>query len=287
VWPLLFDTGKRFDAPATMQSPCTGCDNHLWRLREKSLAGLTRQEITRLVNRYIGVSGGYLGDFSYRTHTDFYPEFCDLDINPNDYPGTTRERFITILTGSSPAVQAKIVRGILAKYHPGPAPNATRTQQLHDEFLAVARRLEGTCPVASPTLTITSEVVERAISDAEALIRSGGATSAVDRLHTTVHGYLRAVCDQAGIAYKPDSTMAALFKALREQHPAFSTLGPRAQDITQIMRAMATIMDVFNPIRNSASVAHPNSQLLEGPEAALAINAARTILHYLDAKLGA
>jgi hypothetical protein len=47
-----------------------------------TVAGLTRQEIARLVNRYIGVSGGYLGDFSYRTHAEFYPEYCDLDINP-------------------------------------------------------------------------------------------------------------------------------------------------------------------------------------------------------------
>jgi Abortive infection C-terminus len=38
-------------------------------------------------------------------------------------------------------------------------------------------------------------------------------------------------------------------------------------------------------LRNNASVAHPNEALLDEPEAMLAINAARTILHYLDAKL--
>ena len=43
---------------------------------------LTDREITRVVNRYIGVSGGYLGDFSYPTHADFYPEYCDLEIDP-------------------------------------------------------------------------------------------------------------------------------------------------------------------------------------------------------------
>ena len=71
---------------------------------------MTKQEITRLVNRYIGVSGGYLGDFSYRTHADFYPEYCDLDIKPDDYPGTTRERFITILSSRARDDQAKIVK---------------------------------------------------------------------------------------------------------------------------------------------------------------------------------
>ena len=46
--------------------------------------GLTRPEITRIVNRYIGVSGGYLGDFSYGSHYDFYGEYCELDLNPFD-----------------------------------------------------------------------------------------------------------------------------------------------------------------------------------------------------------
>jgi len=60
--------------------------------------GLSNREIIRIVNRYIGVDHGYLGDFSYRTHADFYPEYCDLDINPFTHEGTTRERFISILS---------------------------------------------------------------------------------------------------------------------------------------------------------------------------------------------
>jgi len=43
----------------------------------------------------------------------------------------------------------------------------------------------------------------------------------------------------------------------------------------------------MNPIRNEASVAHPNKDLLDPPEAALVSNTARTILHYLDKKLSA
>ncbi len=44
-------------------------------------------------------------------------------------------------------------------------------------------------------------------------------------------------------------------------------------------------MDAFNPIRNHGSVAHPNKDLLKKDEAMLVINVARTILHYLDAKV--
>lgn len=65
-----------------------------------SAASLTEGEITRVVNRYIGVAGGYLGDFSYRTHADFYPEYCNLDIDPGGYEGTTA-------SASSPSSQAR------------------------------------------------------------------------------------------------------------------------------------------------------------------------------------
>jgi hypothetical protein len=61
---------------------------------------LGRVEVSSVVS-YIGVHGGYLGDFSYASHADFYPSYCGLDINPNEYDGTTRERFIKILSESN------------------------------------------------------------------------------------------------------------------------------------------------------------------------------------------
>ena len=59
---------------------------------------LKKSEIYRFVNDYIGVSGGYLIGFSYTTHYEFYPSYCDLEINVAAYkPGTTSEKFIRIL----------------------------------------------------------------------------------------------------------------------------------------------------------------------------------------------
>jgi Abortive infection C-terminus len=250
-----------------------------------TMAGMTRQEIAKLINRYIGVSGGYLGDFSYRTHNEFYVEYCDLYYDTYSMPGTTRARFEQVLIDATPGDQAKIVRGVLAKYPIDPAASPGRTKALHDEFVALAGRLEGACPVGSVNPAITSAVVERAIGDAERLLETEGATSAVDRLHTVLHGYLRAVCDDAGIPYGRTMLMSGLFGLIRNQHPAFADLGPRRDEILQVLRSMSGIMDAMNPIRNEASVAHPNRYLLDPPEAALVINAARTILHYLDMKL--
>jgi hypothetical protein len=246
-------------------------------------AGLTDREVMRVLNRYIGVSGGYLGDFSYRTHADFYPEYCDLAIDPYAVEGTTRERFIAILSSRTPRDQAKVLRGVVERFPPGTGPDIRQTA--HAEVLTLIERLESGPFVAGATPQITSAVVLRALTDAENLIQTSGPTSAVDRVHTVLHGYLLAVCNGAGVAYHREDSMVALFKKLRSGHPKLADLGPRAQDVEKVLNSCASILDALLPVRNRASVAHSNAELLGEPEARLVINVGRTILDYLDAKL--
>ena len=101
---------------------------------------MTKLEIRKLTERYIGTSGGYLGTF--KSHTDlsnFYMD-CDLDIDPRDYEGTNAKRFVKILEISPPKIQATIVRGIL-KRHPV-IGIGQRTINLFNEFLEILNRLE-------------------------------------------------------------------------------------------------------------------------------------------------
>ncbi|MHB8296462.1 MAG: abortive infection family protein [Acidimicrobiales bacterium] len=240
--------------------------------------GLTDREVFRVVNRYIGVSGGYLGDFSYRTHADFYPEYCDLAIAPYAVEGTTRERFIAILSLLTPRDQAKVLRGVIERFPPDAAGGPDTRQAAHAELLALIERLESGPFVAGATPQITSEVVLRALTDAENLIQMSGPTSAVDRVHTVLHGYLLAVCDGAGVVYQREDSMVALFKKLRSGHPQLADLGPRAQDVEKVLNSCASILDALLPVRNRASVAHPNAELLGEPEARLVINVGRTLL---------
>ena len=253
-----------------------------------NVSGLSSGEVSKIITRYIGVSQGYLGDFSYRTHADFYPEYCDLDMEPSLIEGTTRERFQQILRQASPWEQAKIVRGVVERFPVGAfkAPT-TRTVALREELLQMAARLEGIA-VAGPSPRITSDLVQRALADAETLIRSQGAASAVDRVHTALHGYLMAVCADAGLNHGADANVTTLFRLIRDQHPKVAaTSAPRSQEITSILRALAGIIDALSPLRNMASVAHPNPKLLDDAEAVLVVNTARTLLQYLDAKLKA
>ncbi len=140
-------------------------------------------------------------------------------------------------------------------------------------------------PVSPPSPKVTSQAVERALADAQGLIHSRGPTSALDRMYTALHGYLRAVLERAKISLPTDPSVTQLFKLLRSQHPVFSKLDHGGSDSLRVATAMATVIDSLNRLRNSASGAHPNEAVLAEPEAMLAINAARTLLHYLDGKI--
>lgn len=139
--------------------------------------------------------------------------------------------------------------------------------------------------VKSPDLRITSEIVRRAIDDAESLLKAGGPISAIDRVHTALHGYLKRISAEAEIVTGKDPTIIELFGTLRQHHPKLKNLGTHEESTLKVLRALANVTDALNSVRNRGSMAHPSEALLDSPEATLFINAARTLLQYLDTKL--
>lgn len=250
--------------------------------------GLTKNEIRRLVNSWIGVEGGYLGEFSYATHDDFWLDTCDIDVDTHAFPGTTRECFIETLFDAPASSQAAALREILERYppltEPDPARAGLRSPEMHTRVLAWITRIETGQDAVSVSITSATDVVQRALGDAEVLIRQQGPQSAVDRVHTAMHGYLLNLCDEAAIEYQERPSTNRLLKLLLNGHPSFAVAGERPQDITQILRGLAQIMDATNPVRNNSSVAHPNQHLIGPDEAWLVINAVRTLLSYFENK---
>lgn len=139
--------------------------------------------------------------------------------------------------------------------------------------------------VDSPRPQMTTHTVEMALQDAEQLLYSRGAPSAIDRVHTALHGYLLVVCRDRGVNVKERESLAGLFKALRKDSNEFT--GPRGKaekEAQRLVGSLTTIIDSLNTIRNTMSAAHPNEEMLEEAEAVLAVNCGRTLLHYVDAK---
>ena len=247
----------------------------------------TESLIRKIVNRYIGVDQGYLGmptriRFSYRKHEDFYPEYCDLSKSPSNHEGTTRDKFIAIFSSSTPKEQAKIIRGIVQRF-PVSETFETRTDDLKNELLSEADKLEKINLIQNPALLNTSDVVFDALEDAESLIKERKSVSAVDRIHTAFHGYLRSLCTNDNITFTDKDDLVALVKKIINEHSKFSVT-TKEEEIKNIIRNLVSIADSLNPIRNQGSLAHPNENLLSEAEANLVINCVRTLLIYLNTK---
>lgn len=242
---------------------------------------LTNPEIQWVVHQYIGVEGGYLGDFSYRTHNEFYPLVCELDIDPSEMQGTTRQRFIQILQSRPPSDQARILRGVLQRFPQGSSQR--RTEESSGRLSHLAERLEGIA-VTTPThaSSLSNETIQRALRDAEILIQSQGATSGLDRIHTALHAYLISLCRAHGAQITGTPDMRSLFQMLREYEPLANNVGLRSEDVLKALRGCAQVLDALGPARNEGSLAHPNDDLLEPAEAMLFINMAKSLMSYLN-----
>jgi hypothetical protein len=126
--------------------------------------------------------------------------------------------------------------------------------------------------VAEVVPKVSTEAGLAALADAQTLLRSRGPTSAVDRVHTGFHAFLRGACDKAGIEFNPEATPNQLLRTLLDMHPRLANLGPRSEDLKRMIRTSGSIVDAMGTLRNRASLAHPNEELLGPDEALLVIN---------------
>jgi hypothetical protein len=185
-----------------------------------------------------------------------------------------------------------------SRAQPGSASYRSSSRRMHAKGSGVSRNartvetlraLIARCSdggsVSQVPLQVTSELVKRALADAATLLRSSGPVSAMDRVHTALHGYLIAACGQEAIQIPPDPSTTELFKTLKQQHPRLRARGEHDDSVVKVIRAIASIIDAMNPVRNRGSLAHPNEALIGVDEAILCINATRSILQYLDSKL--
>ena len=130
-----------------------------------------------------------------------------------------------------------------------------------------------------------SQAALAALADAQALLQSRGPTSAVDRVHTGLHAFLKGACAEAKIPFDADATPNQLLKLLLDGHPRLQDLGPRGQEVRRLIRTSASIVDAMGTLRNRASLAHPNEELLDNEEALFVINLGRSLLRFLNGKL--
>lgn len=252
-------------------------------------------EVNSVVS-YIGVNGGYLGNFSYSTHAEFYPLYCGLDIDPYEYNGTTRQRFIKILSESNSRDQSKILSGVLQKYPldyfedmlqeeiitPKDYKNKVR---LHEKITQWIKQLKGEI-IDQGNLKHDIEFVKEVLLQADTLIANHSYSSAVDRVHTALHGYIKELCDEQNISFEEQNVkIQDMWGKLKIEHPSFNIdIKEHQRPINQTVNAIGRFLENMNDIRNRHGFSHPNDDIIEEHEANFIINLSRALLYYIDSK---
>jgi hypothetical protein len=258
----------------------------------------TGKEVNSVVS-YIGGIGGYLGNFSYASHADFYPMYCGLDIDPNTYDGdTTRKKFITILSQEKPPNQAKIMQGVLDRFPLSDYENQleegilkdsefNNKKRLNNEILGWIEQLKGNGLVEMEDLTHTYEIVQETLNQCQTLISEHSSSAAIDRAHTALHGYFKNVCKEAGlIISESDPKIQDYWSLIKTEHPKFQVdVKQYNLPINQVVASIAKLLENLNVARNKHAFSHPNEDIMGEEEAKFCINLFRSILQYIDRKL--
>lgn len=131
------------------------------------------------------------------------------------------------------------------------------------------------------TISLT-EVIGKAISDAELLMGEGKYDSAFDRIHTAFHGYLRKLLDNKGVAYVESDTLSQLYTKLHTELSSNIGSTEIAELVKRSLRSASGVIAAINEMRNKHSLSHPNNDLLQKREAEFAIRLIKDLSDYIN-----
>lgn len=127
-----------------------------------------------------------------------------------------------------------------------------------------------------------SGIVQKAVEDAELFIREGKYDSAVDRVHTAFHGYLRQLLTEHGEAFGPEDGLPALYSKLHCYYSIAIIPTDVGDRVKTILRSAGGMINAINELRNNNTIAHPNGRLIQAREAQLVIRLVNAVVDYIE-----
>ncbi len=126
-----------------------------------------------------------------------------------------------------------------------------------------------------------TDVIAKAIEDAELFMSDGKYDSAFDRVHTAFHGYLRKKLDDLGESYEESDTLNQLYNKLHSYISA-DIANDQSGIIKTTLRSASGVINSINELRNRHSLAHPNGSIISVREANLCIRLVKELSDYIE-----
>lgn len=154
--------------------------------------------------------------------------------------------------------------------------------QMFAPVLKLLRESDDSLDVDFTQIAMRSNTIRKAIEDATVFIREGKYDSAVDRIHTAFHGYLRQLLTEHHIIFAKDDGLPALYNKLHDFYGNSIQPPDVAARVKAIVRSGAGVVNSVNELRNNNTIAHPNGILIQEREAQLVIRLVNAIVDYLE-----
>lgn len=238
----------------------------------------------RKLERALGMSSGYVLNFSNRTFQQLFFDSIEIDIYDPKYAhrgGSKANRLRAFWDIESNYLVGKVLGLLLDEWNEFKVLDSPSTPP--DECLRIVRRLQQSAPVSDISALVPNASDETfdtlAKSVRESIERNEPETS-LDRLHTFLIKYLRVLCAKRGIDTSSDKPLHSLtgeyIKALKSEGAIESVMTER------ILKSSISIMEAFNRVRNDHSLAHDN-QILNYDESLLIFGHVTSSIRFIQA----
>ena len=127
-----------------------------------------------------------------------------------------------------------------------------------------------------------SITISKAIDDADLFIREGKMDSAVDRIHTALHGYLIELLAKFKDEFDKEESLPTLFKNLYTRYKSVILPESIGNRIQTVLRSGSGIINTINELRNNNTIVHPNEQLIQKREAQLVLRLTNALVDYIE-----
>ncbi len=234
------------------------------------MSDLTYRE-EKFLEEYFGMSSGYVLDFSNQSFREFIDKTVNIDIYDNNkYKSGSKAKRLRKFWKDEPNNIVGILIFSLVDYQDNQdiarrtAYNSARNNdtKLKEECLKIAARLKENSPVEhiNAIKSLSDDSDDRDFSvladSIRELVQKNQPEAALDRLHTFLIKYVRALCDCHGVAWDKKKPLHSMFgeyiKKLEEKNAIQSLMSER------ILKTTISIFDAFNDVRNNQSFAHDN-----------------------------
>jgi hypothetical protein len=242
------------------------------------LANIEKRKLEKL----LGMPSGYVLDFSNNTFEQFVQDTVGRNIYDPKYSynsGSKANRLRKFWIEEPNHLTAKLLRELLAYGHEG---NLFRAEDaaLGLACQAIIERLESTPVAESDAFAPLSEEkdFDAIAQEVREAINSNKLEKGLDRLHTYVVKFVRALCEKHGLTVDRDKALHSLFG---EYVKRLRSLDHLESDMTdRILRSSISVLEAFNNVRNKQSLAHDN-ELLTYDESLLIFNHVAASIRFL------